>query len=74
MPKDYSVGNPTLDTEISDSGTGFHKVWEVPYTVTDGAASGTKGHVRIPADSYDADTVHSAIRQAVDTHHAVMGR
>ena len=74
MAKDYTVGNPRLDTEISDTGTGFTKVWEVPYTVTDGPASGTKGNVRIPAAMYNADNVHSAIRTAVDAHHEVMGR
>jgi hypothetical protein len=72
MAKDYEVGNPRLDTEISDTGTGFAKVWEVPYTVTDGPAAGTRGHVRIPTANYTADNVHSAIRSAVDTHHEVM--
>jgi hypothetical protein len=74
MPKDYTVGNPRLDTEISEAGTGFTKVWEVPYKITDGPAAGTQGHVRIPADVYDADNVHDAIKQAVATHHEVMGR
>lgn len=73
MAKDYKVGNPTLETNISDIGTGFTKSWKVPYQITDGPAKGTVGHVSIPADQYDADTVHSAISQAVKVHHEVMG-
>jgi hypothetical protein len=70
--KDYVVGNPRLDTEISDTGTGFSKVWEVPYTVTDGPASGTRGVVRVPASAYTAENVHALIAQAVQVHHEVM--
>jgi len=74
MASDYQVGNPQLQTEISDSGTGFTKAWEVPYTVTSGPAQGTKGAVRVPADQYSADAVHTLIRQAVDVHHEVMSQ
>lgn len=74
MAADYRVGNPTLETEISDTGTGFSKSWKVPYTVTDGPASGTHGHVMVPAENYSADNVHAAIQTAVKTHHEVMGR
>jgi len=74
MATDYTVGHPRMDTEISDTGTGFKTVWEVPYTVTKGAAEGTQGKVRVPATQYNADNVHAAIRAAVDTHHAVMSK
>ena len=74
MASDYTVGNPSMETSISDAGTGFVQSWKVPYKVTDGAAKGTVGHVLIPADQYNAATVHGAIRQAVDVHHQVMGR
>jgi hypothetical protein len=73
MALDYTVGNPRLDTEISDTGTGFIKVWEVPYTITKGPAQGTKGVVRIPADEYSADSVHATIGQAVGIHQQVLG-
>jgi hypothetical protein len=72
MAKDYEVGNPRLDTEISDTGTGFTKVWEVPYTVTQGPAAGTRGSIRVPANQYSAENVHAAIAQAVQVHHDVM--
>lgn len=72
MAADYKVGNPILETNISDTGTGFVTSWKVPYKITDGAAKGTTGHVLVPADQYDAPTVHAAIRQAVDVHHSVM--
>jgi hypothetical protein len=72
MASDYSVGNPSMETNISDDGSGFVTSWKVPYKVTDGAAKGTKGHVLVPADQYNAATVHGAIRKAVDAHHSVM--
>lgn len=72
MASDYKVGNPSMQTDISEHGTGFVTSWKVPYTVTDGAAKGTTGHVLVPADQYNAATVHGAIRKAVDTHHSVM--
>jgi hypothetical protein len=74
MAQDYSVQAPRLDTEISETGTGFTKVWEVPYTVTAGPAKGTRGSIRVPASEYNADNVHAAIAQAVQVHHEVMGR
>jgi hypothetical protein len=71
---DYQLHNPTLDTQLSDTGTGFDKIWKVPYTVTSGPAMGTRGHVTVPAEQYDADTVHGLVQQAVATHQDVMGR
>jgi hypothetical protein len=71
---DYKVGNPTMETNISEQGTGFVTSWKVPYKVTSGPASGTQGHVLVPTDQYNAETVHSAIRQAVDVHHQVMSK
>jgi hypothetical protein len=69
---DYKVGNPTMETNISENGQGFVTSWKVPYKVTAGPAEGTAGHVLVPADKYNAETVHGAIRAAVDMHHAVM--
>jgi len=74
MAKDYKVGNPTLETNISEAGTGFVKSWKVPYTVTDGPAKGTTGHVMIGTEDYNADNVHAAIGTAVNVHQQVMGR
>lgn len=74
MAKDYTVGNPRLSTEISDTGTGFVKTWTVPYTITSGAATGTRGEVTVPADQYTADNVHGAIQTAVAVHQEVLGR
>lgn len=74
MAADYIVGNPVLETEISEAGTGFSKVWRVPYKITDGPAKGTAAHVMIPAENYNAENVHAAIGSAVRTHHEVMSR
>lgn len=74
MATNYTVGKPTIETNISDEGTGFTKSWKVPYTVTDGPATGVKGHVMVPTESYNADNVHTAIQAAVKTHTEVMGR
>ena len=74
MAKDYSVGRPSLETEISDDGMGFSKLWKVPYTVTSGPATGVKGHVMVPVEQYNANNVHMAIATAVNFHQDVMGR
>jgi hypothetical protein len=70
---DYKVGVPDMETEIATHGTGFATVWKVPYTVTDGPAKGTKGHVSIPTDEYEPNAVHGAIQKAVAVHQQVMG-
>lgn len=70
--RDYKVGIPTLETNIADHGTGFAMEWKVPYTVTDGPARGTRGHVSVATEDYDAGTVHRAISTAVMAHQEVM--
>lgn len=62
-----------LSTELSPAGTGFRDVWEVTYEVTEGPAKGTTGTVKIPADLYNAETVHEAIDAAVQSLNAVAG-
>lgn len=58
-------------TELSPAGTGFRDVWEVTYEVTQGDAAGTVGIVRVPAESYSADTVAAAIEDQVAHLHNV---
>lgn len=62
---EWTVTGQRLDTELSDSGTGFTTVWRVSYKVTSGPATGTTGYVNIPADQHNADTVARAINAAV---------
>lgn len=61
----WVVTGQRLDTELSDTGTGFTPVWRVAYKITSGAATGTTGYVNIPADQHNADTVKSAVNAAV---------
>lgn len=67
----WTVTAQRLDTELSDSGTGFVPVWRVSYKVTSGPAIGTTGYVNIPADQYNADTVKATIDAAVTHLHNV---
>jgi ethanolamine utilization microcompartment shell protein EutL len=53
------------DTEISETGPGFDKVWKVKYMVDTGPATGTQGEVVIPAGQHNAETVKMAIDAAV---------
>jgi hypothetical protein len=74
MATDYRVGIPSIETVISDVGTGFATQYKVPYTITDGPAKGLKSHIMVPAESYNADNVHDGIVSAVAVHQEVMGR
>lgn len=60
-------------TELSPAGTGFRDVWEVTYEVTSGDAAGTTGIVRVPAETYSAETVSAAIEEQVEHLHNVAG-
>ena len=72
MSKDYVLKPPRQDTELSESGTGFVTVWQVPYRIIDGPATGTEGYVRIPAAQYSPDFVGAAVEHAVKVHQEVM--
>lgn len=61
----WTVTSQQLDTQLSDSGTGFQTVWKVNYQVTSGPASNTRGTVVIPTEQYNAETVKAAIDAAV---------
>lgn len=61
----WQVTGQRLDTELSDTGTGFTPVWRVSYKITSGKAIGTTGYVNVPADQHNADTVARAINSAV---------
>lgn len=71
MADTWKVTSQRLDTDLSDSGTGFVPVWRVNYTVTSGPAQGTNGYVNVPAAQHDADTVGRAISAAVANLHKV---
>lgn len=71
MAQTWTVTSQRLDTELSDSGTGFVPVWRVSYSVNSGAAAGTTGYVNIPASQYNADTVKAAIDAQVTHLHNV---
>lgn len=60
-----------LTTELSQVGTGFRDVWEVPYVIDSGPARGTTGKVNIPADQYNAETVQATINAIVVHNHNV---
>lgn len=65
MADKWIVTSQNLDQVLSDTGTGFEKVWQVNYKVTEGPAKGTRGHVVIPVAEYSADTVFKTISAAV---------
>lgn len=65
MADKYHVVSQNLETDLSDTGTGFMPVWVVTYQVDAGNAKGTRGKVRIPAQQFNADTVKAAIDAAV---------
>lgn len=60
-------------TQLSPSSTGFVNVWQVPYTITAGPASGVSGQVMIPEGLYNEANVRAAVQAAVDAHTAVAG-
>jgi hypothetical protein len=61
----WTITGQRLDTELSDTGTGFTPVWRVSYKVTSGPATGTTGYINVPADQHNADTVAKAVSAAV---------
>lgn len=61
----WTITSQQLNTQLSDTGTGFESVWEVGYQITTGPASGTKGKVVVPASQYNAANVKAAIDAAV---------
>jgi hypothetical protein len=61
----WHVKSQVMDTEISDTGPGFDKVWVVTYMVDSGPAKGTTGKVNIPIAEFNATTVKLAIDAAV---------
>lgn len=65
MEAEWKVLSQTLQTELNPTGQGFHTVWQVRYQVTSGPAQGTQGHVNVPADQFNRDTVKAAIDAAV---------
>lgn len=60
-------------TILSNAGTGFVNVWEVPYVITSGPATGVSGTVSVPEGLYNADNVRQAVQAAVDAHTSVAG-
>lgn len=73
MADTWHVTAQSLQTELSESGTGFTTVWKVQYKVDSGPAEGTTGYVNIPASQYNKDTVTKAIAAAVYHLHQVAG-
>jgi hypothetical protein len=73
MADTWHITGQQLQTELSESGTGFDTVWRVNYTVDSGAAVGTKGYVNVPAAQYNKDTVQKAVAAAVYHLHQVAG-
>lgn len=60
-----------LTTQISQSGSGFADVWEVPYMIDSGPSQGLEGIVRIPAAQYNAKVVEATIAALVAHNHAI---
>jgi hypothetical protein len=60
-----------LTSQITNTGSGFRDVWEVPYMIDSGPAAGLTGIVRIPADQYNAEVVKATINAIVQHNHAV---
>lgn len=61
MADKWHVVSQTLESDLSDTGTGFTPVWVVNYQVDTGPATGTRGRVRIPAAQFNKDTAKAAI-------------
>lgn len=66
-------GGQRLTTQISQAGTGFVDVWEVPYRIDSGPAAGTEGVVRVPVAQYNKETVLATISAIVKHNHEVAG-
>jgi hypothetical protein len=60
-------------TILSNSGTGFVNVWQVPYVITAGPATGVSGIVQVPEGLYNDQEVAKAVQAAVDAHTSVAG-
>ena len=72
MAQDWTLGTPSLETELSEHGPGFVKVWKIPYKIVAGPATGTEAYIHIPYAQYSADLVGAAIAHAVKVHQEVM--
>lgn len=73
MAKQWKITGARLDTDIAPAGTGFQRVWQTHYEVTDGPAKGVIGYVRMPAHEYSPESVSAAVSQAVSAHQGVFG-
>jgi hypothetical protein len=71
MADDHEVTKVTQENQLADEGQGFRPVFKVNYKVTKGPAQGTVGHVLIPANNYDAETVKATLASAVKKHQEV---
>lgn len=71
MADTWTIKSQVLQTDLSDTGTGFTPVWEVTYNVNSGPAAGTVGKVRVPASQFNAPTVKAAIDAQVTHLHQV---
>lgn len=61
----WHITSQSLQTELNTTGVGFVPVWRVGYQVDQGPAKGTQGHINVPADQHNAETVKAAIDAAV---------
>lgn len=65
MADKWHVVAQTLETDLSEAGTGFTPVWVVTYLVDSGPAQNTRGRVRVPVAQFNKETVKAAIDAAV---------
>lgn len=65
MAQDWKVTGQRLDTDIHPEGTGFQRVWQTHYEITDGPAKGVRGYVRMPTEEHSPEKVSEAIKHAV---------
>ncbi len=65
MADTWQIVSQVQDTQISDTGPGFDRIWDVKYRVTSGPATGTVGHVHLPVEGYSAQAVKQAVDAAV---------
>jgi len=71
MATDHEITYVKQDTQLSSTEQGFRPVFKVGYQVTDGPAKGTAGHIIVPADQYNAETVKATLAKVVGTHQEV---
>ena len=74
MPTYHVIGDEiTQTTVLAPGGSGIRDVFQVPYRIDSGPATGHMGTVSVPADVFSREAVQAAIEGQVADVHNVAG-